>query len=363
MNDFARMGKQVARGLPYLKKDLARRASLSTGLALSTPSSYYVIFSGRCNIECTYCMIHRQKDPTLDGSTMLRLLDEAKALSGSGFNISLSGGEPTIYKPLYDTLAHAQQNGIDFGFTTNGLAFNKSNVQRILAFDPFNINVSIDSVDPAINESLRLKPGGTQRALDGIHTLLEEKARTGARVSVIVKPTIMEQNYKSLPDLVRHFGKDSPVQINLQPFVGPIQDPFWVQDLSRFKATLDELRSLKAEGYKLMGDDQQFEGFWDYMANPPSTGELRHLDLAGSKRNCDIGLRSMFIYPNGDVFFCDFLGKPIGNVHQDSLKDIYRGAIAEQQRAHMVHCNIDCQQTCKRPTPLWVKAATFLRMG
>jgi hypothetical protein len=25
MNDFARMGKQVARGLPYLKKDLARK--------------------------------------------------------------------------------------------------------------------------------------------------------------------------------------------------------------------------------------------------------------------------------------------------------------------------------------------------
>jgi MoaA/NifB/PqqE/SkfB family radical SAM enzyme len=166
-----------------------------------------------------------------------------------------------------------------------------------------------------------------------------------------------------LPDLVRHFGKDSPVQITLQPFVGPTQDPFWVQDLGRFKETLDELRSLKAEGYKLMGDDQQFEGFLDYMTNPPSTGELRHLDLAGAKRNCDIGLRSMFIYPNGDVFFCDFLGRPIGNVHQNSLKEIYRGAVAEQQRSQMVHCNVDCQQTCKRPTPLWVKAATFLRMG
>jgi len=34
----------------------------------------------------------------------------------------------------------------------------------------------------------------------------------------------------------------------------------------------------------------------------------------GSQRNCDIGLRSMFVYANGDVHFCDYLKKPIGNI-------------------------------------------------
>jgi hypothetical protein len=29
----------------------------------------------------------------------------------------------------------------------------------------------------------------------------------------------------------------------------------------------------------------------------------------------------------------------------------------------MIHCNIDCQQTCKRPIPLVTKARAFLRMG
>ena len=28
----------------------------------------------------------------------------------------------------------------------------------------------------------------------------------------------------------------------------------------------------------------------------------------------------------------------------------------------MVYCNIDCQLTCKRKTPLLVKAKSFLRM-
>jgi MoaA/NifB/PqqE/SkfB family radical SAM enzyme len=364
MSTVARIVRQSVRGLPYLKKELGRRLSLSTGKVFATPMTYYVIFSGRCNLACTFCTIYKEVEPIIPGDAMLRVIREAKELSGTGFNISLSGGEPTIYKPLYEMLELTQKLGINFGFTTNGMALTKQNVERILAGNPFNINVSIESVDPKINESLRPMNDGTRRTLAGIDNLLAEKQRTGSRVSIIVKPTIMEQNYRGLPDLVRHFGKHSTVQINFQPFVGYKNDPFWVQDLENLKKVFSEILQLQREGYSVMGNEQQFQGFWDYLANPPQAGSAkRHLDLGGKKRNCDIGLRSMFIYPNGNVFFCDFLEKPIGNIHEQSLKDIYYGAMANQQRHQMVWCNIDCQQTCKRPTPLWVKARTFLRMG
>jgi len=364
MSRFTRIARQCIKGIPYFKKVMERRISLSTGHVLSTPMTYYVIFSGRCNLECPFCTIWKEVDPILSGETMFRIVREAKQLSGKGFNISLSGGEPTIYKPLYDTLALAQELGVNFGFTTNALALTKSNVERILSYDPFNINISLESVDAKINESLRPAPDGTRRTLEGIDTVLAEKARVGSRVSVIVKPTIMEQNYRGLPDLVRHFGKNSQVQVNFQPYVGYIGDRFWPQDLKNLRSVLDELMALQKEGYSVVGNEQQFQGFWEYLANPPQMGtNMRHLDLGGKKRNCDIGLRSMFIYANGDVFFCDFLGKPIGNVHKNSLEEIYRGAVADQQRKQMVHCNIDCQQTCKRPIPLLVKARTFLRMG
>lgn len=364
MPDILHMAKQCIRGVPYLKKELGRRLSLQTGKVFATPMTYYVIFSGRCNLACTFCTIYKEVDPIIPPEAMMRVLREAKELSGTGFNISLSGGEPTIYKPIYEMLELTHKMGANFGFTTNGLTLTHANVQRILACNPFNINVSLESVDPKVNESLRPMKDGTKRTLDGIENLLAEKERTGARVSIIVKPTIMEQNYRGLPDLVRHFGRHSKVQINFQPFVGFKTDPFWVQDLEHLRRVFAELMELQRDGYSVMGNEQQFQGFWDYLANPPQTGSAkRHLDLGGKKRNCDIGLRSMFIYPNGNVFFCDFLGEPIGNIHKQSLKEIYYGAMANKQRHTMVYCNIDCQQTCKRPTPLWVKARTFLRMG
>ena len=94
-----------------------------------------------------------------------------------------------------------------------------------------------------------------------------------------------------------------------------------------------------------------------------SQDAMRHLDLEGGKRNCEIGLRAMTIYPNGDVYFCDFLKKAIGNIYNNSLSEIYYADTANRQRKHMIYCDLDCQQTCKRRTPLWVKARAFMRMG
>ena len=363
MSEVTRVARQFVKGIPYLQKELGRRMSIAVGKPLTTPMTYYVIFSGRCNIECTFCTIHKQVDPILSGDTMMRVIQEAKDLSGSGFNISLSGGEPTIYKHLYEALGLAQKLGVNFGFTTNGVALNKANAQKILAYDPFNINVSLESVDKEVNEAVRLMRDGTRKTLEGIQNLLEEKERIRARVSIIVKPTILEQTYRTLPALVRHFGKRSKVQVHFQPYVGHKGQPFWVQDIPALRAVFDEILQLQKDGYNVIGNEELFQGFMDYIGNPPEEGNMRHLDLGGAKRNCDIGLRSMFIYPNGDVHFCDFLNQAIGNIYKNSLSEIYYGTTAGEQRADMVHCNIDCQQTCKRPVPLLVKARTFLKMG
>lgn len=357
------MAKQVVKGLPYLKKELVRDLSIRTGKVFTTPTTFYVIFSGKCNLACTFCTIYQQVEPMLSGETMLRIIREAKDLSKSGFNISLSGGEPTIYKPLYSALELAQQLGVNFGFTSNALALTKENTKRLLAYDPFNVNISLESVDPKVNEHLRPIKDGTARTLRGIENVIEEKRRIGSRVTVIIKPTIMEQNYRGLPALVRHFGKSSGVLINFQPFVGKAGDPHWVKDLVSLRSVLSELIDLQKQGFPVIANADVLNGFMDYFSGPPDQNNHRHLDLNGHKRNCDIGLRSMFIYPDGGVHFCDFLQEPIGNVYKNSLSEIYYGAIANSQRGHMVHCSIDCQQTCKRPTPLFVKARSFLRMG
>src|SRR5947207_14955492 len=127
MAKIIRLASRTIEGLPYLQKEIARRLSIRTGRVLATPTSYYIIFSGKCNLACPFCTIHTITEPMSPGEVMFRLLREAKKLSGKGFNISLSGGEPMIYKPLYQVLELAQQLEINFGFTTNGLGLTAQN--------------------------------------------------------------------------------------------------------------------------------------------------------------------------------------------------------------------------------------------
>lgn len=360
---IARMAKQVWRGIPYLKKEITRSLSMSTGRVLATPQMYYVIFSGRCNVACTFCTIYKEVEPMLSGEAMLRIVRESKELSGSGYNISLSGGEPMIYRPLYDVLELARDLKINFGFTTNGYLLTKQNVARALDCGLFNINVSIESVTPEVNESVRPRKNGTKQTLEGIENLVAEKRRTGARVSIIIKTTIMEQNYRTLPELVRYFNQYPEVQLSLQPYLGPTGNGFWVEDIPEFERVMKELNDLRKAGSRLIADDNTLDGFTEYFRNPPKSDVVRHLELGGKKRGCDIGYRSLFIFPNGSVQFCDLLKRDIGNVNQQSLKEIYYGELAAKLRNRIDHCNIDCQRTCQRGIPIATKVRAFMRMG
>src|SRR6185369_1172207 len=163
MASVSALAGRFVEGVPYLQKEVARRVSIKTGKVLATPTNYYVIFSGRCNLACPFCTIHKMVDPTLSEEVMFRIVREAKALSGKGFNISLSGGEPTIYRPLYEVLELSHKLGVNFGFTTNGLALTKQNVERIISYDPFNVNISIESVDAEVNDALRPFANGLKR--------------------------------------------------------------------------------------------------------------------------------------------------------------------------------------------------------
>jgi sulfatase maturation enzyme AslB (radical SAM superfamily) len=360
---MTRLAKQVCRGVPYVQKELGRFLSVRTGHVFTTPQMYYVIFGGRCNVACTFCTIYREVEPMLSGEVMLRIVREAHQLSGNGFNISLSGGEPLIYRPLYDVLELAHQLKVNLGFTTNGYLLTKQNVARALQSNLFNINVSIESVTPEVNELVRPRKNGTQQTLEGIDNLVAEKRRTGARVSIIVKTTIMDQNYHTLPELVRYFNRYQEVQISFQPYLGPIESGFWIKDVDEFERVVADLKELRKSGCALMADDGTLDGFVRYFRNLPKNAVAARLNLEGHKRGCDIGYRSMSIFPDGSIQFCDLLHRDIGNVHQHSLKDIYYGEVASRLRNRIDSCDIDCQRTCQRPIPSTTKARAFLRMG
>jgi MoaA/NifB/PqqE/SkfB family radical SAM enzyme len=364
MREMKKLVRQAWRGIPHLRKEIAGKVSLRTRLTLTTPAAYYVIFGTRCNTRCSFCFYasNQSQGPELPSEVLLRLLRECKELSEGGFHISLSGGEPLIYRPLFDGLQLAQQLGVNLGFTTNGYLLTHENAKRVACYNPFNVNVSLESVNPQINEQLRPMKDGTKKTLAGIDNLLAEKHRTASRMNVVVKPTIMEHNYRSLPDLVRHFGKKKDVLILLQPYAGTGDSHFWVKDLESLDRIFDELLALQSEGYGLIGDARSFQEFLDYFRSPITEDDRGRLDLQKKKRYpCSVGVRIMTILGTGKVYFCDILNE-IGDVYQHSLKDIWYSTVATERRQAVLRCNNNCQYTCTRKVPLMIKVTACLKM-
>ncbi|MFA6134957.1 MAG: radical SAM protein [Phycisphaerae bacterium] len=352
------------RGLPYLRKVASQAISVRSGRLFSTPSSYSVLFGYHCNARCIFCQLPHGKSEEIPPEMMMRIVSEARELSRDGFNVNLSGGEPLLYDGLYAALERAHQLNVNMGFTTNGYLLTPENVRKALAFDPFNINVSLESVDPAVNEKLRPMPGGTGRTLAGIDAILDEKRRTGGRVTVFVKPTVTDVNYASLPQLVRHFGKGGDVLVTPQPYYPWAgHDDLWVSDPDRLARVVEELISLQAEGYSLNADAETLRGFVDYFRMPPLNGPLRRIELNGRKRRCSTGYSTMFILPDAKVYLCGLQTKAVGDLHTQSLREIWRSQAAATHRRQARGCTINCQLSCTRKTPLLRKVRSFLQMG
>jgi hypothetical protein len=75
---------------------------------------------------------------------------------------------------------------LKFGFTTNDYLQTRQNVARVLQSNLCSINVSIESLNPQVNESLRPRKHGTQQTLEGIDNLERKLPVSGVALSTVI---------------------------------------------------------------------------------------------------------------------------------------------------------------------------------
>src|ERR1700683_406822 len=111
----------------------------------------------RCNFRCVYC---RSADPEnhVAGHELLRW-DEferlARILVGMGIRkVRVTGGEPLVREGVEDFIARLKEIGVaDLSMTTNGHLL-AERCERLFAAGLDRINISLDSLNPAIFEEI-----------------------------------------------------------------------------------------------------------------------------------------------------------------------------------------------------------------
>jgi MoaA/NifB/PqqE/SkfB family radical SAM enzyme len=315
---------------------------LKTGVDYTKPISFFGLVNERCNVKCRYCEYWRLKEyHEMSIDEWKRALLSIKDFVGK-YSISFSGGEPFIKPGFVDLLIWCHENGISSGATTNGSALTRRNAAKVVAAHPFNVSISVDAPTAEVHDYLRGAPGLFDRLSKGIRNLVEERERQGVKFPIIIKPTVNVKNFRYLPDLVEWAKQIGASCIYPQPMDKWTQetiDELWIEgkDLPELEAVMDRLIDMAGNGEPILTPPNILKLIPDHFREKKAPKETLP---------CRVGTRNFFIRPTGSVELCHHGYPPVGNLREQTARDIWYSPKAQEVRRQTVECEQLCLVTC-----------------
>jgi len=328
--------------IKHVRNDFLEELYLNTKLDFTKPIVIYGIVNERCNYKCRYCEFWRMKEyqDELTIQEWKHALLSLKDYIGS-YHIEFSGGEPFIKKGIIDLFEFCHEHGLKWGVTTNGSGFTDSIIKRVVAAEPFNINISIDGHIAEIHDYARGIPGSFERITRQLKNLIIERDAQGKSFPIIVKPVVHALNLNiitGIPKWAKEFGATI---VNFQPidrWTQETYDELWINEdrMEELQIVVDNLLEQKKTGASIMNSETTLK-LWP--------AHFREEKAPASVGACRVGLRNYFIRPNGDVEVCWFY-PPIGSIKTQSAREIWESETAKERRRETTSCDRLCLFTC-----------------
>jgi MoaA/NifB/PqqE/SkfB family radical SAM enzyme len=253
----------------------------------------------RCNLDCFFCY----NDLDLRGRAMSledyrRFFRDLASLSC--LHLTLTGGEPLVHPRFFEIAAAARETGFVLRIKSNGHALRGRLLRRLKdEIDPFVIELSLHGASAPTHDRQTRVEGSFERLLGN----LEELAALGMRFKI--NSTLTRWNEEEIPEmfaLAERFG----APLTFDPDVTPRDDG----DFSplAIAATAEGRGRLFARGS-------------DEAVVRQADAELP----VESGKHCGAGSSGVAVDPFGNVYPCVQWRRPVGNLHERSIREIWQG--------------------------------------
>ena len=283
-------------------------------------NSIYLNMTSACNLKCIYCYAATRVEhgnKTLIYSDYTKLIDDLIAIQFSG-QITFTGGEPLLSPNTIPVAEYAKSKGLKTFLLTNATMICEENVSLICnAFDEFQI--SIDGSTSALHDHYRGE-GSYERAIKAIELL--EKKNAKYRIAM----TVTRDNSNDVADMSNRWGN----HLIFQPLF----------PLGRAEKSSSALSGI--EYYDVLSSCANINPFSGFKKIVSSSQGRYRCD------KCAIGEAELSVSATGDVYPCQLLHNDdslIGNIHNQSIVEIYNSNEAKYFRNHTVE-QIDGCKTC-----------------
>lgn len=325
--------------------------------AARPPSTLCIKLTNACNLACKMCGQPRENLPpdnikhapasffrqTVEIDRYLALIEEVSRFRP---NLYLWGGEPFIYRDIFQLIRHAKKHRMTCQINTNGL-YIKKYAQEIVASGLDDLIISIDGPED-IHDQVRGLAGVFQQVQTGIRALQEEKKKQATTKPVLrVRGTISPENFShihALPAIAREFAADSlnfnwtwfttresgMAHQRLMKQLFDIEAVSWrafESDVIMDPEKRKQLDGIRRELLSLADNQEEILITLSPMIKPEQV-ERYYTDIRetfGSNRCYAVWLKS-YILPNGDVTPCpDYPDYIAGNILEKGFMEIWNG--------------------------------------
>lgn len=294
-----------------------------------------------CDLRCKHCYLPDHSSDLMSEEVVMRVVDEwadiVRTEVGRRAGIfHLKGGEPFIVPYIGKVVEKVIARGdLSLMFTTNGL-FRRTGTLELLQEagntlrESLTVIVSIDGASAPSHESLR-GTGTFAKTIENARQI----SRSGARVHI--NCVLHEQNQTEVLGVLGLARDIGASQINFLPYV---PKGIGLQMLNR-RARPRTLHEILLDVYSSLphADRLMLAGS---LAHIVHVGETPGMAPA---HECTVGYRGLlYVTPEGNTFSCPNLLLPehrLGNVHEDSLRDILDRCPSLRLKLHRPEANSD----------------------
>jgi len=282
-------------------KDFHSKVKANNGKIGHNHRGLDVNLNNACNLRCEHCFTNSplgdHVKEYIPADVIARVSDEAHELGV--FEFDLQGGELLLNKPrLYETLEAIGTDRFYTYVTTNGFHMDSDTASQLKKLGVDRVSVSIDSIDPSVHDSFRGKKGSWEKALAAL--ALVQDAGIDPYLNITVgRYNAQSEDVRALLELSRDQKYTTLINVATPAGMWQKLDEIMINDADR--AYLIEMR-------------KQYKNI------------LRNLwDPFDRSREAVLGCNTvnrMYITPLGDVLACPYVHIKIGNVYEESLREI-----------------------------------------
>jgi radical SAM protein with 4Fe4S-binding SPASM domain len=154
-----------------------------------------VYLTNACNLRCRYCFnLDREDAPRIP-------LDDIQAILKAAYEqhnryVSITGGEPFLYKQIFEVLDYAHDLGYWINILSHGGLLDQSRIDRLKRYWRARIRISLDGPDRQSHDFLR-----GEGTFDNTMSKIELLVRNGVNVGIGV--TVSENNVNAVEQMLQ----------------------------------------------------------------------------------------------------------------------------------------------------------------